>query len=80
MGTAADPGYCYHLFAYGGNPTAERYWFTGRFYYLKLWDSQGLLVHHLIPVRRYDNVCGLYDKVTGAFFPSSTGVAFGGGQ
>lgn len=80
VGTAADPGYCFHLFAYGGNPTAERYWFTGRFYYLKLWDSQGLLVHHLIPVRRYDNVCGLYDKVTGAFFPSSTGVAFGGGQ
>jgi len=78
VGSSADSGYRYHLFAYGGNPTADRYWFTGKFYYLKLWDAQGLLVHHFIPARRRDGVCGLYDKVTGAFLTSSSGVAFGG--
>lgn len=78
VGSSADSGYRYHLFAYGGNPTADRYWFTGKFYYLKLWDIGGVLAHHFIPVRRKDGVCGLYDKVTGAFLASSSGVAFGG--
>ena len=78
VGTAADSSIQYHLFAYGGNPTADRYWFHGRIYYLKLWDEQGILQHHLIPVRRNDGVCGLYDKVSGAFFTSSTQVAFEG--
>lgn len=78
VGTTASEGNTYHLFAYGGNPTSDRYRFSGRLYYLKLWDAQGLLAHHYIPVRRNDGVCGLYDKVTGAFLTSSTDIAFGG--
>lgn len=77
-GTTLSGANSYYLFAYGGNPTADRYWFTGRVYYLKMWDVSGAMTHHLIPVRRKDGICGLYDKVTGAFFTSTSGVSFGG--
>lgn len=78
VGSTASDSNPYYLFAYGGNPTADRYWFSGKLYYLKLWNVGGRLAHHFIPVRRKDGVCGLYDKVTGAFLVSSSGVAFGG--
>ncbi len=78
VGSTMSESNHYCLFAYGGNPTADRYWFTGKCYYLKLWDVSGGLAHHFIPVRRRDGICGLYDKVTGAFLASSSGVAFGG--
>ena len=78
VGTTASAGNPFYLFAYGGNAAADRYWFTGRFYYLKLWEQNGILAHHLIPVKRSDGVIGLYDKVTGDFHTSATGVAFGG--
>lgn len=78
VGSTASGSNPYYLFAYGGNPTADRYWFSGKLYYLKLWNVDGSLAHHFIPVRRKDGLCGLYDKVTGAFLTSSSGVAFGG--
>ena len=78
VGSTMSESNRYYLFAYGGNPTADRYWFTGKLYYLKLWDVSGGLAHHFIPAQRKDGVCGLYDKVTGAFLVSSSGVAFGG--
>jgi exopolysaccharide biosynthesis protein len=67
----------YYLFAYGGNPTATRYQFTGKVYYLKLWNVDGILVHDYRPVvRNTDGVYGLYDEVTGIFYESDSNIAF----
>ena len=65
----------FFLFAYGGN-LANVYMFTGKFYYLKLWDVNGNLVHHYKPVQRWDGVRGLYDVVTQKFFASNSGTQF----
>ena len=66
----------YYFFAYGGNVGSANYRFTGKFYYLKLWDASGNLVHHYKPVQRLDGVCGLYDVVTQRFLTSASGTNF----
>lgn len=77
VGTTKSANNYYYLFAYGGNPTATRYQFTGSFYYLKLWDAAGNLKYHFVAARRCDDgVYGVYDKVNDTFYVSDTTVAF----
>ena len=47
--------------------------FSGKVYYIKITDkSTGNIVRYLVPCyRRSDKVIGLYDSVTGAFYPNS---------
>ena len=48
-----------------------------KIYSLKLYRPQTTLVRDYIPVKRLsDEVAGLYDKVSGTFFPSATETAF----
>lgn len=77
IGATANPNNKYYLFCYGGQPTAERYYFEGHFYYLQLRDASGDLVRNYKPAKRKsDNVCGLLDTVTKVFYPSDTNIAF----
>lgn len=46
-------------------------WQIGKLYYYKLYDN-GTLIRDFIPVKRtLDNKCGLWDKVTKAFYPNA---------
>lgn len=77
IGTTANQNNKYYLFCHGGQPTAERYYFEGRFYYLQLRDASGNLVHDYKPAKRKsDNVYGLLDTMTNIFYPSDTDVQF----
>lgn len=54
-------------------------WQIGKLYYYKLYDN-GTLIRDFIPVKRIsDSKCGLWDKVTKAFYPNSGTGAFTGG-
>lgn len=74
-GTRSETSSPYYLFAYGGNPTNSVYGFTGDFYYLKLWNTDGILVRNFRPARR-NGVVGLYDTVTETFYTSDSTIAF----
>ena len=49
-------------------------------YYFKAWDTNGNLVRDMIPVKRTDNVLGMYDKVNKVFYQNtySSGEFVGG--
>lgn len=64
------------ILGYGGNVSTARYRFIGRLYYLKIYNSNGELIHHYLPVTNASNVAGLYDIVSETFFSSATGTAF----
>lgn len=65
------------LFTYGGGVTTTKYRFKGNFYYLKLTDVNGNLVHHYIPCRNANNVIGLYDVVAESFLSPTAGTFTG---
>ena len=44
---------------------------SGRYYYVKIKNSNNTLVRDFIPVRNHDGSVGMYDKVSGAFFPNA---------
>lgn len=52
-----------------------RYYFYGRIYFFKAWDSSENLLAHYVPAKSSDNVVGLYDLVSNTFY-SSAGIAF----
>lgn len=75
VGSSANVNNKYYLFAYGGAPTAEKYRFHGKLYYLKLWDTNGKLVRDFKPVRRKsDGIYGLFDAVNNKFYRSESGT------
>lgn len=77
VGTSANQSNNYYLFCHGAQPTVDKYQFEGHFYYLRLWDALGNLVHDYKPAKRKsDNVCGLLDTITKVFYPSDTNIAF----
>ena len=78
VGSTADANNKYHFFAYGGNTSAEHYRFTGKLYYMKMYDVSGNLVHYYVPVKNSSDVYGLYDAVTGEFYDSDTETSFEG--
>lgn len=79
VGTTAVESNTFYLFTYGGSPSSENYAFTGTFYYLKLTDISGNLVHNYKPAKRKsDNVYGVLDTVTNVFCGSDTAIAFTG--
>ena len=64
-----------HLFDNGIQEMANN--FSGRIYWIKLYED-GVLVHNFLPVRRDDDdEIGIFDTVTGQFFVNSgTGTGF----
>ena len=60
--SATQPGY---IFA--DNESGATHFFTGRLYYLKIYDN-GTLVRDFIPAVDGNNVAGLYDKVGDIFY------------
>lgn len=65
------------LFAYGGNLSNLNYTFRGAFYYLKIYNSSGTMIHHYVPAKKKStNKYGLYDNVTNDFFSSATQTEF----
>ena len=53
--------------------------FSGRYYWVKISDSTGLLVRNLVPVRAPDSTIGMYDTVTNTFFENAgTGTFIAG--
>ena len=60
----------YTIFAYNNYGSAG-YYFRGRVYGIKIYES-GVLAHDLIPVKRNsDTEYGLYDLITGSFYTNS---------
>lgn len=61
--------------AYSGNATEfpERFRFTGKFYYLKLFRGSAL-VHSFIPCTNSGGVTGLYDAIDGRFLAPAIGT------
>lgn len=78
VGSTADANNKYYFFTYGGNTSATHYRFTGKFYYMKLRDAAGNLVHNYIPVKNSSGIYGLYDSVTGEFYRSDSDTDFTG--
>ena len=50
---------------------------TGDLYYFQLWSYDGTLAHNFMPAMRSDSAVGLYDTVTGKFYPASSGSLTG---
>ena len=66
----------FYLFTYGGGE-AQRFRFTGDFYYLKAFSSGGTLIHHLVPATDNETgINGVLDTVTETFYTSATSTAF----
>jgi hypothetical protein len=77
VGTSTNQSNNYYLFCHGAQPATEKYQFEGHFYYLRLWDASGNLIHDYKPAKRKsDGVCGLLDTVTNVFYSSDGSVAF----
>lgn len=76
-GSTANQNNKYYLFAYGGNPGNRNYRFCGEFYYMRMWNSDGVLVRDYRAARRNsDGVLGVYDTVQGVFYRSESGKDF----
>ena len=57
------------------------YKFNGAIYYYKIWrlsnDSENTLIYDFVPAKRVsDDKIGMYEKVNGVFYPSTTGTDF----
>ena len=57
------------------------YRFSGKIYYYKIWrqssDSETTLIYDFVPAKRVsDDKVGMYEKVNGVFYPSTTGTDF----
>ena len=53
------------------------YGFKGRFYYVKIRDSNNTIIRNLLPAKRsYDNEIGMYDTVSDTFFTNAGTGAF----
>ena len=58
--------------------TGIGYQATGDLYYFQLWSSDGTLAHNFMPAKRDSNpAVGLYDTVTGKFYPATAGSLTG---
>ena len=67
----------YLIFAYGNAPTDSAYRFRGKLYYLKIYNSSNVLIHHYVPAKKIStSKYGLYDQVTDTFFSSATSYDF----
>ena len=77
VGSAIESDQNYAVFGYGGNVNASNYRFHGALYYLKIFDSNGTLIHHFIPAKsNITNIAGLYDIITETFYTSATTTDF----
>ena len=57
------------------------YRFSGKIYYYKIWrlsnNSETTLIYDFVPAKRVsDDKVGMYEKVNGVFYPSTTGTDF----
>lgn len=59
----------------GGNSYEAR----GKMYGFKMWDTNDELVHHFIPCKDPNDVCGMYDIIGETFYSSLTSHPFIGG-
>ena len=65
------------IFAYGGSVSTTKYRFHGNFYYMKLENTDGELIHYFVPCKNASNVVGLYDVIDGVFYPPTAGTLVG---
>lgn len=56
-------------------------WFParGKMYGFKMWNANDALIHHLIPCKDPNDVCGMYDIIGETFYSSETSHPFIGG-
>lgn len=73
-GTATATGTLW-LCAYDG-PDTKRFRFSGKIYYIKIFDSENGVAYHFVPCTNSDGVAGLYEIVNGRFFASESDTAF----
>ncbi len=60
-----------NMLIFSGLYGSGRYYGVGKVYYVKIWDNN-TLVRNFIPAKRNsDNVIGMYDTVSGAFFTNA---------
>lgn len=71
--TAPASGNALIFFGYGDKPTASRFRFVGKFYFLQLYNGS-TLVHNYLPMLNASSVAGLYDTVTGSFLAPTGGT------
>lgn len=65
------------LLGYGGAMDTAYYRFRGALYYLKIFNSSDVLIHHFVPAKKKStSKYGLYDYVTENFFSSATSTEF----
>lgn len=64
------------ILMFAGHPTQSQLKFTGRLYFLEVYDNN-VLVHSFVPCyRKSDNKVGMYDMITNEFHTSYTSSSF----
>lgn len=69
-----------YLFAYGGALATTRFRASGKFYFMKVYDTNGALIRHFVPCTNASAVVGLFDIVNEVFYRSETGMDFYNGN
>ena len=69
-----------YLFAMHTNHDSINYYAKGSIYYFKAVGADGTVKVDMIPVVRSDGAVGLYDRVRGGFYPSSSAAPFTAGS
>ena len=66
----------YIMFGYHG-AGYEDYFYAGALYYMKIYSSGNVLIHHFVPaLDKQTNKVGVYDEVTESFMSSSSSTEF----
>ena len=74
FGVTEDASQMFAILAWGGDPTATRFYHSGKLFFLKAFNQDGTKVHDFVPCVNSSNVAGLYDLVDSTFYPPTAGT------